>query len=205
MASGTGGTRSEEQVLEAVRRFQTGDEREREAAFRLLFEHYRGPVTRFFTRRGVPPEEARDLTQEAFLGIYRGLEGWRPEARFGTWVFRIATTTYLKRQRHRGAGKRAGAEVDESAVAGTAALASPGRQLDRLLDDERRRELYDAMAALPDQMRRCLALRVHQDLKYREIASVMRLSIDTVKAHLFQARQRLGDRLGDELRGGVAR
>jgi DNA-directed RNA polymerase specialized sigma24 family protein len=51
-------------------------------------------------------------------------------------------------------------------------------------------------------MRRCLALRVEQDLKYREIASVMRLSIDTVKAHLFQARQRLKETLGDELAAG---
>jgi RNA polymerase sigma-70 factor, ECF subfamily len=202
MAPGDHGTGGEEQVLEAVRRFQTGDDRD--AAFHLLFERYRGPVERFFTRRGVPPEEARDLTQETFLGIYRGLEGWRPEARFGTWVFKIATTTYLKRQRHRAAGKRRGVEVTEEAPGAAAALARPGGQLAALLDDEQRRELHRAMAELPDQMRRCLALRVHQDLKYREIASVMRLSIDTVKAHLFQARQRLGERLGGDLRGGVA-
>jgi DNA-directed RNA polymerase specialized sigma24 family protein len=44
-------------------------------------------------------------------------------------------------------------------------------------------------------MRRCVLLRLEQDLKYREIASVMQISIDTVKAHLFQARQLLKDKL----------
>jgi RNA polymerase sigma-70 factor (ECF subfamily) len=187
-------------VLDAVRRFQAGGDRE--AAFRRIFERYQRPVERFFARRGLPPEECRDLTQETFLGIYRGLEGWRPEARFGTWVFKIAATTYLKRNRRRAAAKRAAPEVAQEEIGGADALPSPGTQLDRVLDDERRRALRRAMGELPDQMRRCLALRVEQDLKYREIASVMRLSIDTVKAHLFQARQRLKERLGDELAAG---
>ena len=51
------------------------------------------------------------------------------------------------------------------------------------------------MAALPAQMRRCVELRVHQDLRYKEIADLMQVSIDTVKAHLYQARQQLKGKL----------
>ena len=50
---------------------------------------------------------------------------------------------------------------------------------------------------LPPQMKACLVLRVYHDLKYREVADRLRLSIDTVKAHLFQARQRLKSELGE--------
>ena len=63
---------------------------------------------------------------------------------------------------------------------------------------ERREALAVAMARLPPQMRQVLALRVDQDLKYREIATVLQISVETVKAHLFQARQRLRTELGED-------
>ena len=67
----------------------------------------------------------------------------------------------------------------------------PAEQLSEVLEDERQHAMREAIRELPDQMRRCLTLRVYQDLSYREIATVMKLKIDTVKAHLFQARARL--------------
>jgi RNA polymerase sigma factor (sigma-70 family) len=164
---------------------------ERQAAFRRLFERFHRPMERFFARRGVPPEDCRDLTQEALLGIYRGLEGWRPEARFSTWVFHIAATTYLKHLRSQAAAKRRGHEVPVE----DASPSEPERQLDAVLGAERSRALRSAVAGLPDAMRRCLLLRIDQDLKYREIAAVLRVSPETVKAHLFQARRRLGSEL----------
>ena len=54
------------------------------------------------------------------------------------------------------------------------------------------------MKTLPPQMRRAITLRVDQDLKYREIASLLQISVETVKAHLFSARKRLREELGDE-------
>jgi RNA polymerase sigma-70 factor (ECF subfamily) len=191
----TSGAGDEPLLLAAVERFQRGADREQ--AFRVLFERFRRPVEHFFARRGVPSEDCRDLTQETFLGIYKGLESWRPEARLSTWVFKIATTTWLKRRRADAAAKRDAPEVPAEELGDSAALGTGGGQLRRVLDDERRHALRAAMAELPDKMRRCLALRVDQDLKYREIATVMQLSIETVKAHLFQARKRLGEKLSD--------
>lgn len=199
-SDGSGG---EAELLAAVRRFQTGEDRE--GAFRVLFDHYRAPVERFFRRRGASAEECRDLTQTVFLGIYQGLGNWRPEARFSTWVFKIATTTWLKRLRAAAAAKRRGTEVPREEMTGAdlaaSGLTERGDQLHRLLADERHAALHAAVHELPDQMRRCLMLRLGHDLKYREIACLMRLSIDTVKAHLYQARRRLEKRMAPRAMG----
>lgn len=173
--------------------------RDREAGFRLLFERFHRPVERFFARRGVPPEDALDLTQETFLCIYRGLERYRSEDRLSHWVLRIAATTYLQWVRAGRAAKRSGREVPQEVVAAVPppALRVGARQLDALIAGEERRALRQAVRELPDQMRNCLLLRLDQGLKYGEIATLMRLSVDTVKAHLAQARRRVKERLGE--------
>ena len=165
---------------------------EREENFRFLYEVFFPPVQRFFRRKGFAPEDCLDLTQETLLGIYKGLDGYRREARFETWLYRIATTVYLKRLRSAATDKRAGHEIPyEEGTPESFGLKSPPGQLDSVLEDEKRRAMREAVRRLPEQMQRCLTLRLYQELKYREIATVMKLKIDTVKAHLFQARRRL--------------
>ena len=83
-----------ERIARAVRQFKRG--RDRERSFRLLFDHYYGVVQGFFAQRVSTPEDRLDLTQETFLRVYKGLEGYRMEADFGTWLFRIAFNTHLK-------------------------------------------------------------------------------------------------------------
>jgi RNA polymerase sigma factor (sigma-70 family) len=65
-------------------------------------------------------------------------------------------------------------------------------------EKERREALAQGIQELPPQMRQVLALRIERELKHREIAAVLRISVDTVKAHLFQARQRLRAVLGED-------
>lgn len=183
-------------VGEAIARFQTGIDRD--DAFRLLYETYFHPLQRFFARKGCAPEECLDLTQETFLGIYRGLEGYEHRQRFAAWLYRVATTTFLKRRRRAAAAKRAVVEVSRDAMENPEpALAVPETQLDGLLDHERRRALRAAIAELPEQMRDCLTLRLYHQLAYDEIAAVKKLSIETVKAHLFRGRKKLAEKLAD--------
>lgn len=180
----------------AIDAFQAGEDRE--DAFRVIFDAYFPAVRRFFARKGLPPQDCLDLTQETFVGIYRGLGRYRREARFETWLFKIATTAFLKKLRAGATGKRRGEEIAADDLAlGEPAMAAPGDQLARVLDGEARARLRAAVAELPEQMRQCMTLRVYHDLKYREIAAVMRISIETVKVHLFQARKRLRERLDD--------
>ena len=69
-----------------------------------------------------------------------------------------------------------------------------------MLTGERSRLLREALEELPPQMKKAVLLRVTGDMKYREIAEEMEVSIETVKAHLYQARQHLRDRLSDYFR-----
>ena len=173
--------------------------------FRRLFVHFWPPLDRFFARCGIPAEERGDLTQETFLRIYDSIVAFRREARFETWVFTIATNVYRTHLRNRLAGKRSAREVSlaepepESGSVLAELIADDSMELkgpeDRLLRSERIRGLLDAMEDLPGRMRKCLILRSFQSLTYEEIAAVMRLSTETVRSHLFQARRRLKELL----------
>lgn len=183
-------------VERAVHRFQEGADRA--GAFRFLYETYFRAVERFFARKGFSPQDCLDLTQETFLGIYKGLDGYEHRQRFTAWLYRAATTTYLKRRRTAATVKRAAEEVSRDGMDDPeATLAVPGRQLDGLLEEERWRALRTAVAELPEQMRDCLTLRLYHQLSYSEIATVKKISIETVKAHLFRARKKLQEKLAD--------
>ena len=177
-----------------LKRLQAG--KGSEADFRLIYESYFHPLQRFFKRKGFSPEDALDLTQETLLGIYKSVRDFRHEARFGTWLYRVATTTYLKRLRSGSAAKRSGVEtpLDDVAPAHEPAT-SKEDQLEVVLDEEQRLAMREAIEDLPEKMQKCLTLRIYQELSYREIATVMKLKINTVKAHLFQAKEKLRERL----------
>ena len=172
---------------------------DREAVYRQLFDrHYRG-VFYFFARRGFDTEECRDLAQETFLRVYRGLDQYRSEATYGTWIRSIMRNLWLNRIRDTQARKRQASEVslelayDGAQVpAGQDALGRPEEPNpeEQLLDAEQRARLRAAIQTLPPQARRCQLLQL-EGLKYREIAAVLGISIQAVRSHLFQARQRL--------------
>ena len=190
------GVAGSELVEQAIRRFQEGTDRQ--GAFRFLYETYFQAIERFFARKGLPPQDCLDLTQETFLGIYKGLDGYEHRQRFSAWLYRAATTTWLKRLRTAATMKRAAVEVSHDGMENPAPLlAVPGRQLDGLLDEERWRALRAAVAELPEQMRDCLTLRLYHQLSYNEIAVVKKISVETVKAHLFRARKKLQEKLAD--------
>jgi RNA polymerase sigma-70 factor (ECF subfamily) len=169
-----------------------------EENFRLLCDLFHRPLYHFFSKRGLPAQDCLDLTQETFLGIYRGIGTFRRDARFETWLFKIATNSFRKRLRWGTADKRTGEEVPLEADPSGGTATGEG-----MFQRERARLLRDAIERLPEQMRKCLILRVYHELKYREIGTVLRLSPETVKAHLFQARRRLQEELGDYFRDAV--
>ena len=178
--------------------------------FRDLFERYYEAVNCYFVHLGFSPEESRDLAQDTFLRAYRGLGGFRGAARFRTWLFTIARNVGSNAIRAQETMKRGGREVilddlqteahpgsvdsevespeDRGESVPSSAKPSP---LEGLLSEEQSRLLREALDSLPPRMRRSVFLRYGQDLKYREIADLLQVSIDTVKSQLHQARQRL--------------
>ncbi len=175
-----------------------------EESFRRIHRHYYPLVRSFFARRGFTEQEIEDLAQETFFRVYRKLDGFRGDSQFETWLFQVTANVYKNELRSRTAQKRDAQEVSlEDAESGppggeggVSLTAVETGALDDMLTGERAEMLHRAMRELPPQMRRCVELRVCWDLKYREIAVLMGVSIDTVKAHLFQARQLLRNKLG---------
>jgi RNA polymerase sigma-70 factor (ECF subfamily) len=182
-----------------VERWQQGIDPEE--SFRKIFHHYSRIIYKFFAKRGFNETECEDLVQETFLRVHRNLDSFRGDAQFGTWLFQVSANVYKNELRSRLAQKRDAQEVslEDGDPYGSGIFLEPegDSPLNGLLTEERSEMLREAMAELPTQMRRCVEMRVNQDLKYREIAALMGVSIDTVKAHLFQARQLLKAKLGN--------
>ncbi len=168
--------------------------------FEQLFERYSRPVSYFFARRGFSRDECLDLTQETFLGVCRGIKRFRGGTNFEKWLYTIAINVWRNEIRYRLTEKRSADEVSLDALLDTPREikdSTQGDPLEAVLAGERHDLLHEAIRELPNQMRQCLILRIDQQLKYEEIAIVMRISINTVKSQLFQAREKLRARFAE--------
>lgn len=170
-----------------------------EENFHRLFKRHYAQINRFFRRKGFDPEDSRDLTQETFVSVYKGLGELRQEEQFESWLFAIAHNVWCNSIEKRSAQKRsaaivsldAGSETDERSLLAERIPDSGSDPLRIALDQERLEKLREAMRRLPQQMNRCVQLRVVHDLSHVEIAKLMGISVNTVKAHLHQARNAL--------------
>jgi RNA polymerase sigma-70 factor (ECF subfamily) len=193
-----------EDLVRAVLDFQRGSDRER--SFELLFRRFRPRVERFLATRVFSPEERLDLTQAIFLRIYKGLEGYRGEGSLEGWVLHIAFNVYRDWRDRQPGGRRAVPEIPIEDLP-VAPEPPPGSQdpspsatpspLDRIVREERLKALRQAISELSPKQRLCVELHVYQERTMQEIAAALRISPETVKAHLFQARHRLWDKLHD--------
>jgi RNA polymerase sigma-70 factor, ECF subfamily len=189
-------------LLELIRQIQAGIRVEEN--FEQLFRRFRPLIHSFFLRKGFSSEESKDLTQEVFFRVFKGIDTFRGDSRFERWLWEIAEHIYLNELRRRKTEKRHGIERSldatvESDNGSSPALEIPSPELspeELVLRQQGLTVLRAAFQELPDQMRRCCILRYERGLKYKEIADLMKISIETVKAHLHQARKRLMVRLG---------
>ena len=171
----------------AVEKLRRGVRMEESA--RVLHDLYRPRIRGFFARRVRSHEDVQDLTQETLMKVYSNIGRYRGESRFGTWVFAIARNVWL-----RWSARRHPVEPADlgSAAAPDTEPAAPGPDPERLAGD---RELWallrQAIELLPRRQRQCMVLRVVHGLTYQQVATVMAISVNSVKAHLHQGRTRL--------------
>ena len=191
-----------EDAVRAVLDFQRGTDREK--SFEILFHRFHPRIERFLASRVFSPDERLDLTQAIFLRIYKGLEGYRGEGSLEGWVLHIAFNVYRNWRDRQPGGRLAVAEVPFEDSPGApepvpaAEFSSPSvsaSPLDRVVRQERLAALREAIGELPPKQRLCVEMRVYQERSMQEIAMALRISPETVKAHLFQARQKLWDKL----------
>ncbi len=173
-----------------VARAQRGDR----VAFGELVQQTQGRVYSLAYAFLGHPQEAEDLTQEVFMRAWRALPAFRGEARFTTWLYRIAANVCLNQQRQlRGQAAHIG---DEQRL--EEAPAEQADPAEAVALAERNARLWQAVADLPARYRLAVALFYQQQLSYEEVATTLGLPLGTVKAQLNRARIALAATLGEE-------
>ena len=165
--------------------------------FDQVYERFRLPVWRLARRLTNNHEEALDTTQEIFLRVWRGLPGFRGEAKLSTWVFQIAWNHLRAYRRKKGRQLvivNEGPEEDRKLVETVEDLeADPERRVTAV-------EMLDlvegALRELPEHYQIVVWLRDGEELSYQEIAHVLDLPLGTVRSRLARARDDLRKRLG---------
>ena len=183
--------RTNDQAL--VERVQQGDKR----AFDALVMKYQSRVVKVITRYLRDPVEALDLAQEAFIKAYRALPNFRGESAFYTWLYRIAINT--AKNHVVAQGRRPPMDDVEASEAefyeGPSALKDTSTPERMVLRDEIERVVFEAIEALPEDLRTAITLRELEDMSYEEIAEVMNCPIGTVRSRIFRAREAIDKKL----------
>ena len=164
-------------------------------AFAQLVQRHQRRVFNLVFRMVQKYEEADEITQETFFAAWQGLPSFRGDARFSTWLYRIAYNCSLKQleQRKRDKALQAAMQAEQTRIE---------------LDEQAQAEAHDCqvlvreqLSTLPAKYRIVLILRHLQEMTYEEIAEILTMPIGTIKTHLFRARNLLKERLETFERG----
>jgi len=174
-----------------VERWQSGDE----SAFQDLIRRHERRVFRLLYRMMGSKEEAEDVAQEAFLSLHRHGHRFRREARFSTFVYRVAANAALNRRRTLGRNRNRVSELKVSQEAGFDLPPAPRDPEDAAVGSEVRERVQEALLELPEDLRVAVLLYDIEGQSYQDVARVLEIPEGTVKARIHRARSALRDQL----------
>ena len=172
-----------------------------ESCFNYLAQKYHRPMIHFLFRMVGNQAIAEELAQEVFLRVYRARSSYRAEARFTTWLYRIATNlavNHARDTRHERSAQTVylDAPDEETGTSPDVADDEPSVE-ERLLRDERMAAIRRHVMALPERQRMAVLMHKYQGMDYRQIGEVLKLSESATKSLLFRAYQTLREKLKD--------
>ncbi len=182
--------------IELMLRTKSGDD----GAFsELMRRHYKGVVNYIYRFTNLR-DNSEDLAQEVFLRIYRSAGQYRPEAKFSTWLYKIATNvslTYVKKKSNNNVSLD---EIDD----GGDATGNPDLDIadDIIYRKEMMNVIFEAMESLPEREKVAIMLCKYEGLSYEEVAQVLECTVGAVKAYVHRGRMKLIERLKPYLSEG---
>jgi len=172
-----------------------------EAGFNYLAEKYHRPMIHFLYRMVGSYAVAEELAQEVFLRVYRARSSYRAEARFTTWLYRIATNLAVNHARdtkHERTAQTVYLDAADEETGTTPDLADDDPSAEeQMLRDERMAAIRQHVLALPERQRMGVLMHKYQGMDYRQIGEVLKLSESATKSLLFRAYQTLREKLKD--------
>ena len=181
--------------VDVMLRVKTGDE----SAFVYLVQKYRRPMVGFMYRMCHNPSTAEELAQEVFLRVYRSRASYEPSAKFSTWLYRIATNlavNHARDTRHERPENTVRLDEPDQETGTTPDLADDSLTAEeQILQRERLAAIRSKVNALPERQRMAVIMHKYQQMDYRQIADVLKLSESATKSLLFRAYETLREQL----------
>ncbi len=142
------------------------------------------------------PEDARDLTQEAFVHAFRRLDSFRGDAAFYTWLFRIAVNATISFRRKAARQKTGSIDLARDAVGEEPRDPRPdSRPASRIEVEERQKLVRRALSELSEEFRTAIVLTEIEGMSYEEAAGIIECPIGTVRSRIHRARNELREKL----------
>ena len=162
-------------------------------AWEKLVRRYEGKIYNQGLRLMGNSSDAMDLMQEVFLGVYRNLHRFRGDAKFSSWVFRIAYNKAMDMNRRKKLMITQARVNDEDGLDILETI--PGRssfEAEKILDDyQRNKQIISMLADLPIEQRLIVELKVFQSLTFEDIADIHEISVNTAKTRFYSAIKKL--------------
>jgi len=199
-----GGPQREETMTNAtldditlVRRIQRGD---RTALDQLVARH-QARAYQYAFRLTRSQDEAADVVADAFVRVFKAIDGFKGDSAFSTWLHRIVTNCYLDRRKK--ANSRPAVSLDQELALGESEVerqfADPDMTPhDRAVQSQKESKIQEALKRLPEWQRAIVVMYHVDGLAYEEIAEILDLPMGTVKSRLNRARLALRDELAAE-------
>ena len=181
--------------IELMLKAKSGDD----GAFsELMRRHYKAVVNYIYRYTNIK-ENSEDLAQEVFLRIYRSRTSYRPEAKFTTWLYKIATNVSLTHVKKKNVDLSLDQIEDDRGGIG-----DPDNDIadDHIYRKEMKEVIFQAMESLPERERVSIMLCKYEGLSYEETAEVLECTVGAVKAYVHRGRMKLIDKLKPYLPGG---
>jgi RNA polymerase sigma-70 factor, ECF subfamily len=182
---------------EIMLRVREGDD----SGFSILIEKYRKQMVHFMFRMSRNQAVAEELAQEVFLRVYRSRQTYRAEAKFSTWLYRIATNlgvNHARDTKYERTAQNVYLDQPDSETGTTPDVADSTLSVEQeLVREERMSAIRKHVMALPERQRSAVLMHKYQEMDYKEIGEVLKLSESATKSLLFRAYQTLRENLKD--------